>query len=193
MVIDTDIIGLVATWHKRFPANAQERALLAAGVSAARIIHLENVRQRDKLVNTAPAGRVLAINRAWLVADPAALRKSGGLRAEWARFMKRATARGVIVWDVESGIRTATPGGLIDMLDRVAHGLANSGRGLRSKGRPPAKFAPDVIASAKLIWRDLIEFPTYADVRAALPAGFTVERCGREWGPRRPRKANRRK
>ena len=179
-----DIIGLVATWHKRFPANAQERALIAASVPAARIIFLEDIKQRDRLVKTAPAGRVIAINRAWLVADPKALHKPGGLRAEWNAWMKRATARGVIIWDVESGIRTATPGGIIDMMDRVAAGLANSGKGLRSKGRPVAKFSPDVVLAAKLIWRDLKEYPTYADVRAALPAGFTVERAGREWGPR---------
>ena len=185
MINIDDTIGLVATWHKRSPANAQERALIAAGIPATRVIHLEDITQRDRLVSTAPVGRTIAITRAWLVADPRALRKPGGLRSEWNAWMRRAERRGVIIWDVESGIRTASPAGIIDLMDRVADGLTNAGKGRRSKGRPVASFAPEVVAEAKRVWRDQIEYPTWAAARAAMPAGFTVDRAYDEWGKRK--------
>ena len=62
-------------------------------------------------------------------------------------------------------------------------------RGIKNgKGRPLVSFTDAELKDGKAAWRNLVDYPTWDDVRSALPDGFTVHRAHRLWGPRKPKK-----
>lgn len=74
-------------------------------------------------------------------------------------------------------------------------GATSGGQGIKSaensrRGRKVHIPAPDVEDKAKAIWLNLRDYPTWTDVRKALPKGVTAEYCYRnkEWGGARTRK-----
>lgn len=51
------------------------------------------------------------------------------------------------------------------------------------RGPKGAKFTPEQMEQARAVWHDA-SIKTYADVRAALPRGFSTDRAFRLWGGR---------
>jgi hypothetical protein len=66
--------------------------------------------------------------------------------------------------------------------------LSTNGRTIHLKGKRSGRkrlvFSPAEDQQAQLAWLNVRKYPTDADVKKALPKGFTVYRARRLFGPR---------
>ncbi len=58
--------------------------------------------------------------------------------------------------------------------------------GAQSKGRPRGVFTADELLDAKSVWRNVKDYPTWADAAKAMPEGFTPARAFKLWQGRMP-------
>ncbi len=127
----------------------------------------------------------------YVIADPARC-KRGKVREYFDECIEAIEDRGPVFIDLRNGFRSDDKAQRRQILKLGRHGAANAGKGIASaenakKGRKETDHAPEVDAAAKAIWLNLRDYPTWKDVKAALPKGVTPEYCYRTWKARTKR------
>ena len=192
---DTDHIGAVRE-HRWASLRLQRERLNKDGCRV--ILDLDRVPFSD-LVRLTRSGTVIKVLFPFLLADPSAKRKAGGLRKNFHIVLKRLACKSPhgqegIVKDVSAGISTADRMQKQALIKLAEEHIAASGKGAKSvlngakntsQGRRPTEFTADQHRDAKAAWRNLKDYPTWDDVKKALPDGFTVYRAHKLWGARK--------
>ena len=145
----------------------------------------------EDAVRTFRPGDTVALPYPYVIADPKRC-KRGKVREYWDDCMDAISDRGPLIVDLGNGLRSDDKAQWRELLRRGRAGAASSGKGVASadnlaKGRRKTVHAPQVVAAAKAVWLNLRDFPRWADVKAALPKGVTVEYCYREFKARTKR------
>lgn len=184
------IIGFIRVILPRYTEAGQRQAMDAHNIST---VIQDGGKQRlgtmaDVLQMIEPRRRTVAVLHAMLLADPRHDRKRGGSRAAFWKALDAIEARGGIVWELYTGLRTDKPGerdkmtrAAIDALARGRHKTRQSDR----RGRPPKAdtVADTDKAKAKTLWESR-KLKTWAAVRKKLPRGITTRDCWNWWGAR---------
>lgn len=131
----------------------------------------------------------------YVLGDPTCC-KRGKVRELFDDRMDAISDREPLILDLGNGLRSDDKTQWRQMLKLGRRGATSGGQGIKSaenakRGRKVYKPAADVEAKARAIWLNLRDFPTWTDVRKALPKGVTAEYCYRnkEWGgPRTKRR-----
>lgn len=140
----------------------------------------------DDLLKWCRPGTVVELWRAFLLADPKRKRLSGGMRREFQRALKLLKQRGAQVFDVHEDIGSDKPGALMAVVDRDI-GRSTRGRAaadnlvVARRGRKVTHFTAEQMRAAKAVWRNVKDYPTWADAAKAMPEGFTPARAFRLW------------
>lgn len=188
-----DTIGVVRA-HRWASVAVQRERLQQDGCRI--IVELDGKKDsvtRSELEQLTRPGTVIKFMFPFLLADPKAKHKKGGMKADFLIAFERLTdKRKGIVKDVTAGITTADPMQKRAIIALAKEHLAASGKGRKSaengkrqRGRSRLEFSTDEMRDAKAAWRNIKDFPTWEDVKAALPTNFTVHRAHRLWGPRK--------
>jgi hypothetical protein len=157
-----DTIGVIRD-HRWVRAREQKRRLDESGARI--IVELDGqgkvARQvtMDALARLTREGTVLKLVHAFFLADPKALRKRGGTKANFDATLKLLTEkRGGIVMDLETGLTTERPEhrkALVALsyahIARSNQGLKSALNGERSRGRPRSWDDPAV---RQVIWEE---------------------------------------
>jgi hypothetical protein len=197
MSVEEYAIGLVRP-HRWASVEVQTARLKADGCQA---IYDAKELKREGLVRIICAGRVVKLLYAFLLADPRKRKMIEDFRGVLAAIEKR----GGVVKDVSTGLDTADKSKWIGLMAVVKDQIRRHQQGKRSAlngtknppGRQLVHFTQAQYKEAKAIWRDPIEYPTWASAKSALESittekgeKFTTIRAVRKWGkrPKAPRK-----
>jgi hypothetical protein len=171
MVVENDKIGVVRD-HRWIKASEQRKRLEAEGCRG--ILDIGGTATRADVVKMACHGRLFVLVYAFLLGEPKARSKKGGLKADLAAIFKELGKRGAAVKDMETGLTSQTPEHSKAILAvsyahiaRSNQGLKSNLNGAKSKGRPSVWSDPKV---RKIIWDEWhsSEHKTNADaVKAA--------------------------
>ena len=121
--------------------------------------------------------------------------KRGQRREMFDDTIDEIEARDCKFRELSSGLWSGDQDQRRKMLRDARKAVTSGGRGLRSaengaknkRGRKATVLSADIERAAKAIWLNLRDFPTWTDVREALPKGVTVEYCYRTWKARTKR------
>lgn len=121
--------------------------------------------------------------------------KRGQRRDIFDETIDEIDARGCQFTELSSGLRSGDREQRRKMLRDARKAVTSGGRGMRSaengaknkRGRKVTVLSAEVERAAKAIWLNLRDYPTWTDVREALPKGVTVEYCYRTWQARTKR------
>jgi len=187
--VSEHIIGFIRVLPPRYTEAGQRQAM--ADHSIARVLQEGGKQPRGDLETLLrmlrPGERtVVAVLHALLLANPRDKRKKGGTRkAFWTAF-DAIEAKGGIVWELYTGLRTDSREGrdkmtraAIDALARGRHKTSQSDR----RGRPPKTFTDAQWEKAEAAWNSR-KLTTWADVQEKLPKGMTVRDCWNRFGRR---------
>lgn len=188
-----DRIGIVRA-HRWVSVSKQTEALrahcrtiLELGPQHRRTSSFEDV---EKL---ARKGTVFMLVHAFLLADRNNGRGTVAMKADFRARLSRLEKNGAVVMDVDSQISSAKQRrALLALADsdiiRSNKGAKSATNGALSKGRPTYNPTMQELKDAEGIWRDLIEYPEWADANKALRKKvnrkFTAWRAYDLWGPR---------
>lgn len=188
-----DLIGVVRE-HKRASVEVQRHALQADGFR--KIIELgsrANCYSRAQLEGILRDGTTIGAMWAFLLAEPK--KQSAKALADWRVWTERiCRARKIRIKDVDTGTIAETAGQRRAMYALVKLQLARTAsalNGKRIRGRKRYYPTDDELRRAKLVWRDVIEYPRWEDARTALQAinkDFFPARAHKTWGPREPKR-----
>lgn len=192
---EDDHIGVVRD-HRWASARLQRERLKADGCRV--ILDLDKLVFGD-LVRMTRKGTVIKVLFPFLLADPTAKRKAGGLKRNFNVSLRRLACQSPhgqegIVKDIAAGISTADKMQKRALIKLAEEHIAASGKGAKSalngakntnRGRRAVEFTAEQHRDAKATWRNLKDYPTWEDVKTALPQGFTVHRAHKLWGARR--------
>ena len=110
------------------------------------------------------------------------------MKADLRMALRQLEKRGAKVSDVDSGLTTAKEGHRRAMLALADQQIGRSNRGAKSalngahsRGRPVRRFTADELRDAKAVWRNVKDFPTWADAENGMPKDFTAARAFRLW------------
>jgi len=184
------IIGFVHVILPRYSEAGQRKAMVMHSIE--RVVQhggkLGNVTLRElaNLARPEQPGTVIAVQHALLLADPKAKRKRGGTRASFWSTFDAIEARGGVIWELYTGLRTDKPPER-DRMTREAIDALARGRHKTSvadkRGRPRKRFGEAELAKARALWESR-KLKTWADVQAKLPKGITTRDCWNLWGRR---------
>lgn len=199
-----DVIGVVRE-HRWIPATSQERRLrncravlsLGGGKYSAPAT-------RQELVRLVRPGTRVRLVHAFLLAEPSARNRKGGMMADLEAIWERLTEGcGGTIEDLELGTDTSTPTrrmGLLAaakaQLGKSLQGAKSAANGKRTKGRQLVEFTKEQEAEAKRIWRDTVEYPhEFEDAAPALAKivndkgeKFTTYRARNLWKARKSKR-----
>jgi hypothetical protein len=151
------------------------------------------------------AGRVLRFVHVFLLANPN-LRGAPQMKADLRQALKYLVSERHVVVECMSGeLSTANKGQMVPMVALAERMIGRSRQGAKSaengkRGNQFADYSKAAQVEAKAIWRDMIEYPTWEDCKAAFllldakykhKDPFTVWRAHAEWGKRRPARRKR--
>jgi hypothetical protein len=137
---------------------------------------------------------------AFLLIDPTRQRK---LYDDFHMVLNRISAQGGIIKDVSTGLDSSDKARATVLKDVVRGQIRRHKQGaqwaenevLHKPGRKLVEFTKEQTAAAKAVWRDLVEYPTWADADTALDEirsrdgrPFTRWRARRLWGQRQPKR-----
>lgn len=180
----------------------KDRCRYVASLSGGKMRHQY---PREQLFKLAQPGRGLVMVYPFLLADPKA-RGAPQMKASFRETIDYlVNKRRVVIEDVYGDLSTEKPGQLRALIALGEKMIGRSCQGAKSaengkQGNQLAEFSKAAEAEAKLIWRDMIEFPTWDDCAAAYMLldekykhkdPWTVWRSHSEWGKRRPAKRKR--
>lgn len=181
------VTGFVRPLPPRYTEAAQRAAMQQHGID--RIIQeggRKAFQTREELIRLARPGDVIAVHHLHLLADPTRKRKRGGTRADLWKAIDEIEARGCILWELYTGLRSDTKEGRDRMtreaVDTLARGRHKT-RATDKRGRPPKEFTEAEWAKAELAWNSR-KLKRWADVQAKLPKGMTLKRAWQKFGPR---------
>lgn len=129
-------------------------------------------------------GDVVAVARLRLLADPACLRKAGGMRASLYAALDALEAAGASIWELETGRRSTEPRERDAMLREAIDAMSRSRPGARPPGRPKKSWTPEQQTIMRLHWhsnRHATDSDAVAAIRAdGVPAAKNQVRrvCG---------------
>lgn len=176
-----DVIGYIRVLPPRYVRKGQADDMAAHGVEKIVTEGKGGNGSREDLVRMVQQGTVVAIRHLFLLARP-----KGGRRDLW-KAIDAIEARGGTLWEIYTGLRSDDRKQRDEMMRDAVEALAK-GRHKRSaadkRGRPAKDFTSDEYKAAELAWRNVKKLPTWKDVEAALPEGFTVARAYKMWGSR---------
>jgi hypothetical protein len=177
MAVENDKIGVVRD-HRWIKAGEQRKRLEAEGCRG--VLDITSVASRSDIVKMACQDRVFVLVHAFLLADPRARGKKGGMKADLAAFIKEIDKRGAAVKDMETGLTTEQPEHRKAILALAYAHIARSNQGLksnlngaRSKGRPRSWDDP---AARKIIWDEWHSAENRTNKQASEKAGARLER-----------------
>lgn len=131
-------------------------------------------------------GTVFAVQHAHLLADPKMKHKRGGTRQSFWTSFDAIEARGGVIWELYTGLRTDTKEGR-DRMTRAAVETLARGRHKTSvhdkRGRPPKTFTEAQIAKARSVWESR-KYRRWQDAAKHLPKGMTVRHAWKLFGRR---------
>lgn len=121
--------------------------------------------------------------------------KRGYRRDIFDETIEEIEDRGCRFTELSSGFWSGDRAQRRQMLKDARSAVKSGGRGMRSaengaknkRGRKVTVLSSDIERAAKAIWLNLRDYPTWTDVREALPEGVTVEYCYRTWKARTKR------
>ena len=187
MPVDDDVIGLVRA-HRWCPdVMAQARRLKEAGCT--KIFKLAEQDRRD--MERICGRRTVKLVYAFLLANPD---KTRGMWADFMGSLERIEARSGAVVDLDSGLHSKA--NRAAFLDVVAGQVRRHNQGEKAharKGKPGRQlvmFTAGQHRQARMIWRDVANYPTYDKAKAGLAGiksgtvAFSVTRAFRKWGKR---------
>jgi hypothetical protein len=166
MDVDDDAIGLVRD-HRWLSVKAQTKQLREAGCSKIFDLDAQDRRDMEKIAGR----RVVRMVYAFLLANPDRTR---GMWADFLGSLARIEARGGVVADMSTKLDSSTQRAAF--LDVVRGQVRRHNQGenpAERKGKPGRQkltFSTGQIKQARAIWKDLVNFPTGADVKKALKA-----------------------
>jgi len=182
-----DIIGFVRVILPRYAEAGQRQAMEAHNIS--RVLQ-EGGRQANgtmaDLLRMVREGTTVAVLHAMLLADPRHDRKRGGSRAAFWAALDGIEAKGGVIWELYTELRTDKPAerdrmtrAAIDALARGRHKTRQSDK----RGRPAKRFTEAEWDKAQAAWESR-KLKTWADVQAKLPKGMTARDCWNKFGAR---------
>lgn len=185
-----DKIGVVRD-HRWASADEQAEQLaprcrIVVSLGGGRSSLIRSRVEMDDLAKLCRPGTVIELWRAFLLADPKRKRLSGGMRQEFKRALAVLRKRGAQVVDVSEDIGSDKPGAFMAVVDRDI-GRSTRGRAAADnlvaarRGRKVLHFTAEQMRDAKAVWRNVKDYPTWADAAKALPEGFTPARAFRLW------------
>jgi hypothetical protein len=159
MTVESDLLG-VLRHHRWIEAGDQRKRLEAYGCR--KMLDLSKGNElgagQPELLRLAGPGRTFVLVHAFLLADPKAMKKRGGLKASFDAALKAVEARGSIVRDLETGLTTETKPhrkAIVAVshnhISRASRGERSALNGKLSQGRPPRWANP---ADRKIIWEE---------------------------------------
>lgn len=182
----SDVIGYIRVILPRYAKKGQADAMELHNVETVITEGKKGNGTRDDLLRMVRRGTTVAVQHLFLLADPKAGRKPHGLRGDLWVALDAVEQRGGALWELYSGLRSDTKQGRDEMMRAAVEALAR-GRHKRSaadkRGRPAQEFTDRETNMAKAAWHNR-KLKTWADVRAGLPTGFTINRAYRMWGAR---------
>lgn len=177
MAVENDKIGVVRE-HRWIKAGEQRRRLEAEGCRG--ILDIGGSASRSDVVKMACQDRVFVLVHAFLLADPRARGRKGGMKADLAAVIKELGKRGAAVMDMETGLTTQAPEHRKAILAvsfahiaRSNQGLKSSLNGHKSRGRPRSWDDPAV---RKVIWEEWHSNENKTNKQASERAGARLER-----------------
>jgi hypothetical protein len=174
--VDRDLLGVIRD-HRWVRAGTQRKRLEAAGCRS--IIELEgkkSVATQADMIRMARPERTLVLAHAFLLADPKARGRRGGVKQNFDEVLAAIHKRGGIVLDLETGLTTdldfhrrAVVALSHDHIGRSQKGLRSALNGARSRGRPALWRDPK---DRKVVWEEWHsnEHQTNLDAIAAIEA-----------------------
>lgn len=182
-----DAIGYIRVIPPRYTEAGQRQAMEAHSIK--RVLQDGGKQATGTLANLLPMvrdGTAVAVLHAMLLADPRHDRKRGGSRAAFWAALDAIEARGGVIWELYTGLRTDKPAerdkmtrAAIDALARGRHKTRQSDK----RGRPAKQFTEAQWEKAQAAWESM-KLRTWADVQAKLPKGMTVRDCWNKFGRR---------
>lgn len=151
----------------------------------------------DELITLARDGTVIEFVHAFLLADPRAKKKKGGMQAEFRAALAKLERRGARVVDADGCVCSQKQRKafllLVDSdITRSNRGAKSATNGARSRGRPTYEPTVREQKDAKGIWHNLMDYPEWDDadkaIRKQVNERFTAFRAYELWGARRPSK-----
>lgn len=134
---------------------------------------------------------------AFLLADPRAKRKAGGMKAEFREALAKLEKRGARVMDLDGSVCSEKQRkALLLLVDsditRSNRGAKSATNGAKNPGRPTYEPTPEELDKARDIWGNTRSYREWADADKALKARvnklFTMWRAYDEFGPRKETK-----
>lgn len=158
MIHNTDTIGVVRD-HRWVRAAEQRRRLEADGCRV--ILEFDTKRQtaeRADVVRMIRPGTEVKLAYAFLLADPVAKKKKGGMKSDFDAVLAMIEKRGGFIKDLETGLTTekrehrrAVVALSHNHIARSNQGLKSSLNGTKSRGRPRVWEDP---ATRKVLWEE---------------------------------------
>ena len=184
-----DVIGYIRVILPRYAMRGQQEAMERNEVQHF-IVESTKKHQagipgtRAEVTRMMCKGRTLAIQHLFLLADPKA--KRGQSRRDLWKAMDEIEKRGGVIWELYTGLKTSDRKERDQMMRDAVEALAK-GRHKRSasdkRGRPVKEFSADEMKTAQAAWHNR-KLKTWAQVKEALPAGFSLARAHKLWGAR---------
>ncbi len=187
----------------RHSLNSQINMARAAGCDVIHVLDKKAPRAADirpttfeNAVRTIREVDTIVLPYPYVLGDPACC-KRGKVRELFDDRMDAITDRQpLVIIDLANNLRSDDKAEWRLMLKLGRNGATSGGIGVKSaenakRGRTVYNPSPEIEAAAKAIWLNLRDYPTWTDVRKALPKGVTAEYCYRnkEWGGARTRKS----
>lgn len=188
----TRTIGIVRDWP-RHPAKRQEDALRVFGATVIYTIPYECPDWRDAVRFVRRNDRV-AVTLIQLLPEP----KSAKVRhpaMDGRDAIEEVERRGGCIVETTTGRTTADAKQRAALILDMAKSVGAGGRSLsseqarangsksKSRGRPKAEFTPEQIEDARKVWESR-KVERWQDAEKLLPAGFTIWRARKMFGPR---------
>jgi len=186
-----DIVGVVRQ-HRWMSADKQAEQLrpLCREVVSLGGGHKMLQRTRVTLEMWATDGRAFMFVHAFLLAEPTRSRVRGGLKADFRAALARIEKKGGVVIDATGAV--SSKDNRKALLALVDSDIARSNRGKNSganavgnRGRPRYEPTEAELKAAKAIWRNVIDYPEWADadkaLRGEVSPKFTAYRAYALW------------
>lgn len=176
-----DVFGYIRVIKPRYMAQAQQDAMAENGVTKFVVDgSRKDATIRNDFIRCIRPGTVVAIRHLFLLARP-----GGGRKDLWKAF-DEIEARGGVIWELYTGRKTSNKSERDKMMREAIDALAK-GRHKRSgsdkRGRPSKSFTDAEVRQAHAAWHSR-KLKTWAQVQEKLPAGFSLNRAFKLWGPR---------
>jgi hypothetical protein len=192
-----DIIGWVRVFVPRYAARGQYEAMLAHNIK--KVLQPGQIREdqkieglkvtactRDDLITMARKGTTIALLHAHLLVEPDLRGKKGGTRQDFWNVLDALEAKGAILWELYTGLRTNKKDQrdklIRDTIETLARGRHKS-RKSDKRGRPAKTFTDAEWAQARSVWESR-RISRWQDVKEKLPKGMSLSRAYLEFGAR---------